>query len=89
MLTHMKASQVDPIRDADVKPPENSFKPSENCMPLVTTMKTGNNIIIRIAMFDHSFAVALGIASIHPFLYAMIQAAKSITYWVTWKGSNI
>jgi hypothetical protein len=67
MLIHMKASQVDSMRDANVKPPENSFKPSENRIPLVTTMTTGNNIIIRIAMFDHSFAVASLIASIHPF----------------------
>ena len=66
-------NQNDPIRDANVKPPE-------NCVSLVTTIETGNNIIISIAIFDHNFAVALGIASIHPSLYALIPAAKSKTY---------
>ena len=61
MLTHKKASQIDPIRDANVNPPE-------NIVTLVMTMAKGNNIIIKIAIFDHSFAVASGIASIHPSL---------------------
>jgi hypothetical protein len=40
-----------------------------HCMLLVTTMATGNNIIIRFAIFDHSFDVASRIASIHLSLY--------------------
>ena len=73
MLTHMNASQNDPIKDAVVRPPE-------NCMPLVTTNTTGNSITVKIAMPVHSLAAAWGIASIHPSLYATMPEAKSMMY---------
>ena len=72
-ITHMKASQNDPRRDAAVKPPENS-------MELVIPPTKSNDINVKIATLDHSLPVVLGIASIHPCLYAIIPAAKSIMY---------
>ena len=53
MLTHTNAIQIDPKRDHGDKPPKDS-------MPMFTIMAKNNNITIRIAILDHSFAVAFG-----------------------------